>query len=137
MFNEFKQFLLRGNVVEMGVGVVMGVAFKSVVDGLVKDMITPMIAAVAGEADFSALLFTLNGSQFLYGHLINVVVSFLITAVVVFYLVVKPMNHFMVRYRDEEVPTAPTMHKCSFCRQEIAIAATRCPFCTSEVATAA
>lgn len=137
MFDEFKQFLLRGNVIEMGVGVVMGVAFKSVVDGLVKGLITPLIAAIAGQADFSELAFTLNGSQFLYGQLINAVISFLITAVVVFYVIIKPMNHFMVRYRDEEVPTVPTMHKCPFCRQEIAIAATRCPFCTSEVAAAA
>ena len=121
----------------MGVGVVMGVAFKSIVDGLVADLITPMIAAVAGKADFSALEFTINGSQFMYGHLINVTLSFVITAAVVFYLIVKPMNHLVSRYRVEEAPADPTTRKCSFCRQEIAIAATRCPFCTSEVAAAA
>ncbi len=137
MLDEFRQFLLRGNVVEMGVGVVMGVAFKSIVDGLVTDLITPLIAAVAGEADFSALMFTLNGSQFTYGHLISVALSFVITAAVVFYLIVRPMNHLISRYRDEETPADPTTRKCSFCRQEIAIAATRCPFCTSEVAVAA
>jgi large conductance mechanosensitive channel len=137
MLDEFRQFLLRGNVVEMGVGVVMGVAFKSIVDGLVADMITPLIAAIAGEADFSALVFTLNSSEFTYGHLINVSLSFVITAAVVFYLIVKPMNHLISRYHVEEAPADPTTHKCSFCRQEIAIAATRCPFCTSEVVVAA
>ena len=137
MLGEFRQFLLRGNVMEMGVGVVMGVAFKSIVDGLVADLITPMIAAVAGKADFSALEFTINGSQFMYGHLINVTLSFVITAAVVSYLIVKPMNHLVSRYRVEEAPADPTTRKYSFCRQEIVIAATRCPFCTSEVAAAA
>ena len=121
----------------MGVGVVMGVAFKSIVDGLVMDLITPLIAAVAGETDFSALVFTLNGSEFTYGHLINVLLSFVITAAVVFYFIVKPMNHLISRYHVRDAPAAPTTRKCSFCRQEIAIAATRCPFCTSDVAAAA
>ena len=137
MLNEFKQFLLRGNVVELGVGVVMGVAFKSVVDGLVKDIITPLIAAIAGEADFAALFFTLNGSQFMYGHLINVTISFVITAAVVFFFIVKPMNHLIQRYRDQEEPAEVTQRKSSFCRQEIAAKATRCPWCTSELAATA
>lgn len=136
MLDEFKRFLLRGNVVEMGIGVVMGLAFKSVIDALVKSMITPLIAAVGGNADFSALSFTLNGSQFLYGEFVNTMISFLLTAAVVFYLIVTPMNHLLDRYRDESTPD-PTTKKCLFCYSEIAIRATRCSYCTSEVAAAA
>ena len=136
MFDDFKRFMLRGNVVDIGVGVVIGVSFKSVVDALVQNLMTPLIAAIGGQADFSALSFTINNSQFLYGELINAVIAFLITGVVVFYLIVRPINALMSRYRQEETPD-PTTHKCPFCVSEIPLRATRCAFCTSTVEVAA
>ena len=90
--DEFKKFLLRGNVIELGIAVVMGVGFKSVTDALVKDLMTPLIAAVGGNTDFSALTFEINGSQFLYGDFLNAVISFVITALVVFFMIIEPAN---------------------------------------------
>ncbi|MEE8338070.1 MAG: large conductance mechanosensitive channel protein MscL [Dehalococcoidia bacterium] len=136
MFDEFKRFLLRGNVVELGIAVVMGVGFKSVTDAMVTNLMTPLIAAVGGNADFSALTFSLNGSEFLYGNFINTVISFVITALVVFFFIITPMNHMMDRYAEEETPD-PTTKKCRFCFSEIALRATRCPQCTSELPAAA
>ncbi len=132
MFDDFKRFMLRGNVIDMGVGVVIGVAFKSVVDALVQNLMTPLIAAIGGQADFSALNFTINNSQFLYGEFINAMISFLITGVVVFYVIVRPVNALMSRYREEETPD-PTTRKCPYCVSEIPLRATRCAFCTSTV----
>jgi large conductance mechanosensitive channel len=132
MLNEFKRFLLRGNVVDLGVGVVIGVAFKSVVDAFVADLLTPMVAAVGGQADFSELAFSIRGSTFLYGHFLNILISFVITAAVVFFLVMQPMNHLVDRYRREETPE-PTTRKCPYCYQEINLHASRCPYCTSQV----
>ena len=130
--DEFKRFVLRGNVIDLGVGVVMGIAFKSVVDSLVADMLTPMIAIIGGDADFSALVFTLNGSQFAYGNFINVAIAFAITAIVVFYFVIAPTNHVISRYAEEDTPE-PTSRKCPFCISEISKRASRCPHCTAEV----
>ncbi len=92
MLKDFRDFILRGNVVELAVAVVIGAAFKAIVDALVKDLITPLLAAIGGTPDFSALKFTINGSQFLIGDFINNIVSFIIIAAVIFFLVVKPMN---------------------------------------------
>ena len=136
MLDEFKKFLLRGNVVELGVGVVMAVAFKSLIDAMVADLMTPLIAAVGGNADFSALTFTLNGSQFRYGDFVNVIISFAITAIVVFYMIVMPMNRLVERFTDEATPV-PNTRKCPFCFGEISLRATRCRHCTSEVTAAA
>jgi large conductance mechanosensitive channel len=136
VFDEFKRFLLRGNVVELGVGVIMGVAFKGVIDALVADMMTPLIAALGGNTDFSALTFSLNGSVFRYGNFVNVAISFALTAAVVFYLVMTPMNHLMSRYMQDETPE-PTTRKCPFCVSDIPLIATRCGHCTSDVSVAA
>jgi large conductance mechanosensitive channel len=102
MYEEFKQFVLRGNVVDLAVGVVIGVAFAAVVDSLVADIITPIIAMVGGEPDFTALDFSINDAQFRYGAFITAVLSFLIIAAVVFFLVVVPMNQLMNRLKREE-----------------------------------
>ena len=95
MLKEFKQFLLRGNVVDLAVAVAIGAAFTAVVNALVKDLITPLVSAIGGKPDFSKYVFTLNGSKFLYGDFVNAVISFLILAAVVFFLVVKPVNHLV------------------------------------------
>jgi large conductance mechanosensitive channel len=111
VLKEFRDFILRGNVIELAVAVVIGAAFKAIVDALVKDLITPLIAAIGGQPDFSAIKFTINKSEFLIGDFINAIVSFLIIAAVIFFLVVKPVNAIMARAaRKTEVaaPPAPT-----------------------------
>jgi large conductance mechanosensitive channel len=132
MAGGFKQFLLRGNVVDMAVGVVIGGAFGGVVTGFTKDLLTPMIAAVAGKPDFSAIKFTVNGSAFLLGDFINAMVSFLIIAAAVYYMVVLPVNALVSRSRKEP-PADPTTKKCPECLSEIPIQAKRCAFCTSAI----
>ncbi len=136
MLRDFKKFLLRGNVVDLAVAVVIGAAFGAVVTALVEDFITPLIAAIGGQPDFSALDFTINESTFRYGHFINQLLSFVIIAAVVFFFVVKPMNALMTRMRAEPTPD-PTTRKCPECLSEVQIGARRCPFCTSEIAPAA
>jgi large conductance mechanosensitive channel len=133
MAGGFKQFLLRGNVVDLAVGVVVGAAFGGVVTAFTKDLLTPLIAAVAGKPDFSAIQFTVNGSKFLIGDLINAIVSFLIIATAVYYMVVLPVNALVSRARREP-PADPTTKKCPECLSEIAIGAKRCAFCTAQLA---
>ena len=133
--DEFKQFLLRGNLVELAVAIVIGVAFGDVVKALVSDFITPLIAAIFGKPDFNALSFTINGSKFAYGHFFNQLLSFVIIAAVIFFLVIKPVNYLIARSRGEPPPD-PTTRNCPFCISVIPIQATRCSFCTSEVAMA-
>jgi large conductance mechanosensitive channel len=133
----FKQFLLRGNVVDMAVGIVIGAAFATVVSALVKDLLTPLIAAIVQQPDFSALSFTVNSSQFLYGEFINALLSFLIVAAVVYFFVVLPINALVARTRKEPVPADPTTRKCPECLSEIPIQAHRCAFCTAPVGAAA
>ncbi len=130
--NDFKQFVLRGNVVDLAVGVVIGAAFGTVVAALVKDFITPLIAALAGKPDFSAIQFTINHSAFGVGDFINAVVSFLLIALAVFFFVVKPVNYLIERSRKEP-PADPTTMKCPECLSEIPIGARRCAFCTAAV----
>ena len=130
---DFKEFLLRGNLVDMAVGIVIGVAFAAVVTALVSDLITPLIAAIGGNPDFSGLSFTINKSHFLYGAFINALIAFLVIAAVVFFLVVKPVNALMSRLRTEP-PVVETTRKCPYCLSEIPIEASRCAFCTQEVA---
>jgi large conductance mechanosensitive channel len=130
---EFKQFLLRGNVVDLAVGIVIGAAFAAVVQAAVADLLTPLIAAIFGQPDFNELSFTVNGSVFRYGHFLNVLIAFATIALVVFFFVVKPINRLMELANRRESPD-PTTRKCPECVSEIPIDARRCPFCTSEVA---
>ncbi|MDQ2943905.1 MAG: large conductance mechanosensitive channel protein MscL [Candidatus Dormibacteraeota bacterium] len=124
----FKTFLLRGNVVELAVGVVIGVAFGAVVTAFVKDLVTPLIAALFGKPDFSNLTFTINNSKFLYGDFINALVAFVVIAAVIYYFVVVPYTALIARARKEP-PADPTTKKCPECLSEIPISAVRCAFC--------
>jgi large conductance mechanosensitive channel len=132
---DFKEFLLRGNLVDMAVGIVIGLAFAAVVTALVTDLITPLIAAIGGKADFSSLSFTINKSHFLYGAFINALITFVVIAAAVFFLVVKPVNALMARRRTE-VPVDEQTRQCPECLSEIPATARRCAFCTSEVGPA-
>ena len=127
---EFKQFLLRGNVVDLAVGVVVGAAFGTIVSALVSDMLTPLIAAIAKVPDFGGLSFTLNGSRFMYGHFINALVSFVLVTGSVFFFVVKPMNMLISKSKKEPVPADPTTKKCKECLSEIPLEAKRCAYCS-------
>jgi large conductance mechanosensitive channel len=127
----FKAFLLRGNVVDMAVGIVIGAAFGTVVTGFVKGLLTPLIAAIVKAPDFSALTFTINGSKFLYGDFINALISFVIVAGAVYFFVVLPMNTLIARMRKEP-PADPTTKKCAECLSDIPIGARRCAFCTAQ-----
>ena len=131
MLKEFKTFLFRGNIVDLAVAVVIGIAFGAVITALVADIITPLIAAIFGSHDFSALTFTINNSTFLYGAFINAVISFVLIAAAVFFVVVKPMNAIAARRAKEE--PAPTTRDCPECLSEIPLAARRCAYCTAEV----
>lgn len=133
----FKQFLLRGNVVELAVAVVMGAAFGAMVTALVKDLITPLIAAIVGSPDFSGIFFTVNGSKFMIGEFANAVLAFVLVAAAVYFFVVLPLNAFMARLRRGEKPPDPTTKNCPECLSVIPIAAKRCAFCTSVVAQSA
>ena len=126
----FKAFLLRGNVVELAIAVVIGVAFGAVITGFVKDLVTPLIAALGGKPDFAALYFTINNSRFLYGDFIDLLLAFLIIAAVIYFLVVVPYNALVERSRKEP-PADPTTKKCPECLSEIPKDARRCAFCTS------
>ena len=125
----FKQFLLRGNVLDLAVAVVMGGAFGTVVTALVKDLVTPLIAALVGKPDFSAIAFTVNNSKFLIGDFVNAVVSFMLIAVAVYFFIVVPVNHVVARLRRGEAPPDPTTKNCPECLSEVPIAARRCAFC--------
>lgn len=130
--NEFRKFLLRGNVVDLAVAVVIGAAFGAVVTAMVEGLITPLIAAVGGQPDFSAIAFTVNGSTFAIGLFLNALISFLILAAVVFFFVVKPMNMLLARARTAP-PADPTTKKCGECLSEIPLQARRCAFCAQPV----
>ena len=132
ILNDFKQFLLRGNVVDLAVAVVIGAAFGAVITALVQDLLTPLIAAIGGQQDFSALDFTINKSTFRYGDFINKVLTFLMIAAAVFFFVVVPINTLIARSRKEP-PADPTTRKCPECLSEIPVDARRCAFCTSQV----
>src|SRR3954469_19559292 len=134
MLKGFREFLLRGNVVDLAVAVVLGGAFGAVVTALVKDLITPLIAAIVGKPDFSAISFTINGSQFPIGDFINSVVSFLLIGAAVYFFVVVPVNQLLARMRRGEAAPDPTTKKCPECMSDVPIAARRCAFCTSPLA---
>ncbi|MGH7912524.1 MAG: large conductance mechanosensitive channel protein MscL [Candidatus Dormibacteraceae bacterium] len=126
----FKQFLLKGNLVDMAVGIVIGAAFTSVVSALVADIITPLIAAIAGKPNFGGLFFTINNSKFLYGLFINAVISFLIVAAVLYFLIVSPYSRFSARFSKPPEPE-PDMRDCPYCLTQVPAAATKCAHCTS------
>jgi large conductance mechanosensitive channel len=132
MFREFRQFLIRGNLVDLAVAVVVGTAFTAVVHALVRDIVTPVIAAIGGKPDFAHLTFTVNGSRFLYGDFINVALTFVIVAAVVFFLVMKPVNALLERLKTGPDVAAET-HPCPECLSQIPVRARRCAFCTAEV----
>jgi large conductance mechanosensitive channel len=135
MIKEFRDFVLRGNVVDLAVAVVIGAAFGALVSSLVENLITPLIAALGGQPDFGELSFTINESQFRYGAFINAVLSFLIIAAVVFFFVVRPLNALLARMKP-----GPTVEKetraCPECESDIPATARRCAFCTAEVGPA-
>ena len=133
MLSGFKQFILRGNVVDLAVGVVIGAAFGSVVTALTKDLLTPLIAALVGKPDFSAISFAINGSVFPVGDFINAVISFLLIAAAVYFFVVTPINALVARMRKAPAPADPTTKKCPECLSEIPLDAKRCAFCAQPV----
>jgi large conductance mechanosensitive channel len=130
MLKGFRDFVLRGNVVDLAVGVVIGAAFGTVVTAFVKDLLTPVIAALVKKPDFSGLFFEMNGSKFLYGDFVNAVISFLLIAAAVYFFVVLPVNNLMKRFQKQ---APPDRKKCPDCRSDIAIDARRCAYCTSTV----
>ena len=136
LVTEFRQFILRGNVIDLAVAVVIGVAFGALVTAFVEDLITPLLAAIFGQPDFSNLTFTINGSTFLYGDFINKLITFLSIAFVIFMFVIKPMNLLMVRFQPAPPADAP-VQTCPECLSSIPAAARRCAFCTSEVSAVA
>jgi len=133
MLSGFKQFILRGNVVDLAVGVVIGAAFGAVVTAFTKDLLTPLIAAIVGKPDFSAIHFTINGTLFPIGDFINAAVSFLLVAAAVYFFVVTPLNALVARMRKAPVPADPTTKECPECLSEIPIDARRCAHCTEPV----
>jgi large conductance mechanosensitive channel len=136
MIKDFKTFLLRGNVVDLAVGIVVGAAFGAVVTALVADLLTPIIAAIIGKPDFSSLTFTINGSVFKYGSFLNALIAFVSIAAAVFFFVVQPMNALTLRrhtHPDSDAETVP----CPECLSEIPREARRCAFCASAVGPAA
>jgi large conductance mechanosensitive channel len=128
----FKNFILRGNAVDLAVGVVIGASFGTVVNTLVKGLLTPFIGAVAKVPDFSGIYFTLNGSKFLFGEFINAVISFLLVAAAIYFCVIMPMN-FLTSKMNKKAPSAPTTKKCPECLSEIPLEATRCAHCAQLV----
>jgi large conductance mechanosensitive channel len=134
ILTEFRAFLFRGNLIDLAVALVIGLAFTALVTAFVADLITPVIAAIFGSHDFSQLTFTINGSTFKYGDFINALITFISIAAAVFFFVVKPVNLVMARRKLDPPPDVRT---CPECLSEIPIAATRCAFCTTVVAAAA
>ncbi|HWX75562.1 MAG TPA: large conductance mechanosensitive channel protein MscL [Solirubrobacteraceae bacterium] len=132
LIGEFKKFLLRGNVVDLAVAVVVGTAFGLVVKALVADLLTPIIALIFGKPDFGALSFTINSSHFLYGDFINNLITFQSIAAAVFFFVVAPVNRLLARRAQED----PDTKQCPECTSTIPTAARRCPQCTAQLAGA-
>ena len=133
MLKEFKEFLLRGNLIEIAVGLVLALAFTAVVTSIVENLITPLIAAVFGQPDFSGLDFTINDSVFGYGEFLNAVISFVLIAAVLFFLVVKPVNALAKRWGEADEPAT---RECPECLSQIPAGARRCAHCTAEVGPA-
>ena len=134
MLKGFRQFVLRGNVLDLAVAVVLGAAFGAVITALVKDLLTPLIGALVGKPDFSAIALTANGSRFLIGDFLNALLAFVLIAAAVYFFVVLPLNALAARKRRGDAPTDPTTKKCAECLSEVPVAARRCAFCTSVLA---
>jgi large conductance mechanosensitive channel len=133
LLKDFRQFILRGNLVDLAVAVVIGAAFTAVINALVKDLVTPLIAAIGGEPNFDRLAFTINGSRFAYGDFLNELITFVLIAAVVFFLVVKPVNELLERFRPEPKVDQET-RECPECLSDVPMGAKRCAFCTSALA---
>jgi large conductance mechanosensitive channel len=131
MLSGFKQFIMRGNVIDLAVAVIIGAAFGDVVSAMVKDLLTPFIAALVGQPDFSAIVFTVNGSKFMIGEFLNVLVSFVLVSSAVYFFIVAPMNAILARQRRGAPSPDPTTKKCGECLSDVPIAARRCAFCTT------
>jgi large conductance mechanosensitive channel len=132
MLKDFREFILRGSLVDLAVAVVIGTAFAAVIAAFVADIITPLIAAIFGQPDFGGLSFTINGSRFAYGSFLNALFTFVIVAAVLFFLVIRPVNALMERRRtttDVDSTTRP----CPECLSQIPVGASRCAFCTAQV----
>lgn len=127
MLKGFRDFILRGNVIDLAVAVIIGAAFTAIVNSLVKDVITPLIAAIAGTPDFSALKFTVHGSNIMIGNFFNAAIAFFLMAGVVYFFLVLPINALLLRLRG---PAPSSTKPCSQCLGDCPLAATRCRFCT-------
>jgi large conductance mechanosensitive channel len=134
MFSGFRQFLMRGNIIDLAIAVVIGGAFGAVVTAFVKDLLTPLIAAIGGQPDFSGMVFTINNSKFLYGDFINAVISFIIVAAVIYFLIVAPMARISAMMAKPAVAKPVVTRRCPECLSEIPIGARRCMYCTAQVA---
>lgn len=132
-FKEFKKFILRGNVVDLAVGVAIGAAFNNVVTALVKDFITPLVGTVSGNEAVATGDFVIRNQRFLYGDFINVLVSFLLTAAVIFFVVIQPINRLTALSNKGKKTEDPTTKKCPECLSEIPKDARRCKFCTTKL----
>lgn len=132
ILKEFKEFISRGNVIDMAVGIIIGGAFTAIVNSLVNDMLTPLLGLLTGGMDFSTLSFGVGGAQFCYGSFIAAILNFLLVALALF-LLIKALNKLRAKKQAEEKSAAPTTKICPYCKSEIAIDATRCPHCTSEL----
>jgi len=133
MLKGFRQFLLRGNVVDLAVAVVIGTAFGAVVTALVADLLTPLIAAIVGKPDFSKIALVIHGSKLLVGDFINALVAFVLVGAAIYFFVVVPVNAVIARMHRGDPPPDPTTKKCPECLSEIPIGARRCKFCTAVV----
>lgn len=133
MLKGFRQFILRGNVIDLAVAVVIGAAFGGVVAAFVKDLLTPLIAAIFGKPDFAGLYADLNGSRFMYGEFINALVAFLLVAAAVYFFVVAPMNAYLTHKKRGEAPADPATQQCPECLSDIPVGARRCAFCTAAI----
>ena len=134
MLKGFRDFILRGNVVDLAVAVILGVAFNAIVASLVGDVLNPLIAAVFGKPDFSQLILDVNGGQVKIGNFLNAIISFLIVAAVVYFAIVLPLNHLMARLKKPEPEAPPSIKTCPECLSEIPLAAKRCAHCAQPVA---
>ena len=131
MIKGFRDFLLRGNVVDLAVAVIIGAAFTAIVTALVTDIITPLISAIVGKPDFSYLIATVNGGKVQYGLFLNAVISFVLMAGVVYFFLVVPINYLLAKFKG---PEAPTSKSCPECLSDIPVPAKRCKFCAQPVA---
>jgi len=133
--DEFRAFILRGNVLDLAVAVIIGAAFGAVVTSLVENILTPLIAAIFGKPDFSNLSFAINNSQIMYGAFLNAVIAFLLVAAALFFFVIKPFN-LLMSLRKQQAEADPTTRECPYCLTVVPIAATRCSACTSDLKAA-